>query len=307
MKSCKIHKLRVTLIIVVTIFLLISSILDTSRVLDLTLEERGTFTVSSHTTTRRQAILDYLQALYVPREGIFNLWLGDTPTDYRIGSYRHISNVNDPYTILKQLNGTEAFDWSNCTKFLESLVNVDPSSIYYNLVNNSYRSPPSTLDFYDIIQLFSELGLKNYIHKDEIANYIASCQTSDGGFRSFPFNEDPAGMMQTCFSLQALESIGRIPAIDTTAALNYVLSCYHNDGGFSNVPDAESMPDIVPLGLFSLRILGRSDLIRVQNTTDYLLQYFDDKGTTTGGTLVNTERLVWSLYTLGTMDQIDID
>ena len=60
------------------------------------------------------------------------------------------------------------------------------------------------------------------------------------------------------------------------------------------------------MGLFCLEHLGRPDLIRTQNTTDYLLQYFDDAGTTSGGTLVNTERFVWSLYTLGTLDQINV-
>jgi len=85
-----------------------------------------------------------------------------------------------------------------------------------------------------------------------------------------------------------------------------VLSCYHTDGGFSNVPDVDAIPDIVPLGLFCLNILSRPDLIRTQNTTDYLLQYFDSAGTTSGGTIVNTERLVWSLYTLGTLDRINV-
>ena len=155
------------------------------------------------------------------------------------------------------------------------------------------------------------MATNGYIHEDEIAEYIADCQTSNGGFRLFPFNEDPAGMIPTCFALQALESIGRLSVIDTTAALNYVRSCYFDDGGFSVVPTAEfpdiaPIPDIVPLGLFCLNILGRPDLIRVQNTTDYLLQFFDEKGTTSGGTVVNTERFVWSLYTLGTLNQINV-
>jgi len=273
--------------------------------------ERDTTTIASHTITRHQAILDYIQVLYSSEEGSFYGWLEDTPTDPRIGSYRHISNVYNPYTILKQLGSTEIIDWSNCTEFLESLVNVDSSSIYYNLVNDSYRSPPSSADFYHMIDLFLDLDLNGYIHEDKIVEYIADCQTSNGGFRFYPFNEDPAGMIPTCFALQALESIGRLSTIDTTAALNYVLSCYHDDGGFSEVPaiefpDIEPIPDIVPLGLFCLNILGRPDLIRVQNTTDYLLQYFDEKGTTSGGALVNTERFVWSLYTLGTLDQINV-
>ena len=269
------------------------------------IEESDTRIISSHTITRHQAILDYIQALY-SEEGIFYSWLEDTPTDHRIGSYHGIYNVYDPYRILKQLNSTGVIDWSNCTEFLKNLVNIDSSSRYYNLVNSSQRRSPSTTSCAVAIQLFPEFGLDDRIHEDEIADYIAGCQTSNGGFRLRSSNEDPASMIATWSALQALDSIGQLSVIDTTAALSFVLSCYHDDGGFSNVPDVESIPDIVPLGLFCLEHLGRHDLIRTQNTTDYLLQYFDDVDTTNGGTLVNTERFVWSLYTLGTLDQINV-
>jgi len=96
--------------------------------------------------------------------------------------------------------------------------------------------------------------------------------------------------------------------VDTTAALSYIMSCYSDNGGFSNVPDYEAIPGVVPLGLFSLQILGRTDLIRTENTTAYLLQYWDNStGHVPDGTLVDIERLVWSLYTLGTLDRIDIN
>ncbi len=270
------------------------------------IEKRDMNTISSHTITRHQAILDYIQALY-SQEGIFYGWLEDTPTDPRIGSYQSIYNVFDPYRILKQLGSTGVIDWSNCTEFLKGLVNVDSaSSPYYHLVNRTQRSSPTTISCDVAIQLFPELGLDDWIHDDKIADYIASCQTSNGGFRLRSSNEDPASMISTWRALQALDTIGQLSVIDTTAALSFVLSCYHDDGGFSNVPDVESIPDIVPLGLFCLEHLGRSDLIRPQNTTNYLLQYFDDTGTTSGGTLVNTERFVWSLFTLGTLDQINV-
>jgi len=306
MISTQDRKNRCFLILVITIILLIPSISCTPNATNSMIVERDTTTIASHTITRHQAILDYIQALYSSEEGRFYGWLEDTPTDPRIGSCPDIYSIYDPYRILKQMGSTGFIDWSNCTKFLTSLVNTDPPSIYYDLVNFSQQTAPSTISCDVTIQLFPELGLDEYIHDDKIADYIASCQTSNGGFRLRSSNEDPADMIITWSALQALDSIGQLSAIDATAALNYVLSCYHADGGFANVPDIEAIPDIVPLGLFCLNILGRSDLIRVQNTTDYLLQYFDDKGTTTGGTVVNTERFIWSLYTLGTLDQINV-
>ena len=305
MISTPIKKYRCFLILVVTVFLLTPSISDVLNDTRPMIEESDTRIISSHTITRHQAILDYIQALY-SQEGRFYGWLEDTPTDPRIGSYPNIYRVYDPYRILKQLGSTGVIDWSNCTEFLKSLVNIDSSSPYYNLVNFSHRGGSSTISCDVAIQLFPDFGLNDWIHVDEITDYIASCQTSNGGFRLRSSNEDPASMITTWSALQALDSIGQLSAIDSTAALNYVQSCYHEDGGFSNVPDIESIPDIVPLGLFCLEHLGRPDLIRTQNTTDYLLQYFDDTGTTSGGTLVNTERFVWSLYTLGTLDQINV-
>jgi prenyltransferase beta subunit len=297
--------------LVITILLLVPSVSDMMSNAGHVIEGgsgRDTSIFSSYTITRRQAVLDYIQALYVPQEGRFYGWLQDTPTDPRIGSYPDIYNVYDPYTILKQLGCTGVIDWSNCTNYLISLVNTDPSSAYYNLVNLSRsEGAPCTTSCAAAVQLFPDLGLGSYMHDEEIASFIAKCQTSSGGFRDDPYNEISPEMTTTWSALETLSIIGKISSIDTSAALSYVLSCYHADGGFSNTPDSDSSPDIVPLGLFCLNILGRPGLIRVQNTTDYLLQYFDSAGTMPDGTLVNTERFVWSLDTLGTLDQIDAD
>ncbi len=308
MKADQKRKDRGLVVLIITIVLLIPSVSSVTSGMGHVTEPRDTSILSSHTTTRRQAVLDYIQALYVPQEGRFYGWLQDTPTDPRMGSCPSIYNVYDPYTILKQLGCTGVIDWSNCTKFLISLVNTDQSSAFYDLVNLSRQDGAASTTSCDAaIQLFPDLGLGGYIHDEVIASYIARCQTSSGGFNSIAFVDEPAEMVTTWNALQALSSIGKISAIDSSAALSYVLSCYHADGGFSNTPDSESEPDVVPLGLFCLNYLGRPDLIRVQNTTDYLLQHFDNAGTTPGGTLVDTERFVWSLFTLGTLDRIDVN
>ena len=263
-----------------------------------------------HVITRRQAIIDYVMALYCEEDGAFYPYLGAIPRDPRIGLYPEIFDVSDPYFILKRLNATGVLDWNKCREFLKSLVNVDSQSPYYGLVNYSQRS--SGLGVFTsetAISIFPELDLNDWLYTDQIAQYIADRQVVGGGFTSY-YDDDfiSPDTITTWCALRALSALGRLDLVDTDAALDFVMSCYSDNGGFSDVPVFEAIPDVVPFGLLSLQILGRTDLIRTENTTAYLLQYWDNStGHVPNGTLVDIERLVWSLYTLGTLDRIDIN
>ena len=262
----------------------------------------------SYATTRIDAIIDYVLALYLD-EGMFYGWLADTPPDPRIGSTPNIYDVYYPYRVLSMLDRTDVLDWTNCTEFLRGLVNTNPvSPSYYGLVNFSITTPPSVLSCSIAIELFPELGLGDLIFEQEIAEYIVQAQTPSGGFRPRVDNSDPPDMITTRSALRAMYTLGRLSDIDTSSAIDFIMSCYSDDGGFSNVPYYDSNPDVVPLGLFCLEYLNRSDLVRVTKTTNYLLQYWDNNtGHVVDGTLVNTERFIWSLKTLGTLNQININ
>ncbi len=262
----------------------------------------------SYATTRIDAITDYILSLYLD-EGMFYGWLRDTPPDLRIGSTPNIFDVYDAYRVLNMLDRTDVLDWTNCTEFLRSLVNTDPvSPSYYGLVNLSITSSPSVISCDVAIELFPELGLESLIFEQEIAEYIVQAQTPNGGFRLRPDNSDPPDMITTWSALRAMHTLNHLSDIDTSKAVDFVMSCYTANGGFSNVPYYDSNPDVVPLGLFCLELLNRFDLVRVTNTTNYLLQYWDNNtGHVVDGTLVNTERFVWSLKTLGTLSQININ
>lgn len=262
---------------------------------------------ASYQTTRIDAIIDYLSVLYSAEDRVFRGWLSATPFDPRIGLYPSIYEVYDPFRIVKQLGREHDFNWTDPIEFLRGLVNTDPASPYYGLVNRSIRYSPSVITLAVAAELFPQLGLEDWLYPQEIANYIAQAQTPQGGFRLHATDtEYIPDMIVTWSALEALHALDLLSEIDTVAALEWVMSCYQEDGGFSNWPEVEPLPDVVPLGLFSLEYLGRTDLIRVEDTTEYLLQYWDNStGCARGGTIVNTERLVWSLLTLGTFDRID--
>ncbi|TET09272.1 MAG: hypothetical protein E3J86_08680 [Candidatus Thorarchaeota archaeon] len=306
------YKVRHTRLLLLTVAVLFTLLL--SRVSEVPWDANNTgdiskmYTISSRTTSRHQAIIDYLLALYSD-EGAFYSWLQDIPTDPRVSTYRNVFSVYDPYVIFDSLGSTSLVDWSNSSEFLKSLVNTNHQKPEYNgLVNFSAGLSPGSVSLDIATRLFPMLGLEEWLYPDKIAQFIANSQASSGGFTSYDNDTLTPTMIYTWSALNALSNLGLLNVIDTDMALDFVLSCYSDSGGFSNMPGFEPLQDMVPLGLFSLQILGRSNLIRTENTTAYLLQNWDNStGHVSDGTIVNTERLVWSLYTLGTLDRINLE
>lgn len=71
-----------------------------------------------------------------------------------------------------------------------------------------------------------------------VASYVAGLQQPDGSFTG-----DKWGEVDTRFSycaLNCLALLGKLDAVDVTAATDYVASCRNFDGGFGCTPGAES-------------------------------------------------------------------
>ena len=266
------------------------------------------FMPTGQNITRREAIINYMLALY-NESGYFHCYLRATPLDPRLNNYPSIIDYNDFYKTFEQIGATGVLDWSNVTRNVAALVNTNPSSIFYKLVNSSLDSGPGAISSAVALELFPKLGIGDLLDYEAIGNYIVSLQRSDGGFldKKYEIPETCSDMIATYAALHALSLMHRLHEANIDKALAFVLSCYRNDGGFSNTPASESLPDVVPLGLWSLKLLGRSDLIRVEDTTSYLLQYWDDEGGhVNGGTIVNTERFVLSMIELNELDRINM-
>ncbi len=271
-----------------------------------------------HHATRRQAIIDFVMALYDDDldvydgdYAVFYGFLTQAPWDPRIHHNPSPDNVFDGYFVLKRLNATDLIDWSKCKNFLKSLINLDPESSFYHLPNFTIDSAPGVGTCYTAAEYYPELGLEEWVFPNEIAHFLSSLQKTDGGFGTAPFSDEiaeSATMIGTAFALRTLRRLGRLDMIDQDAALNFVLSCYRDDGGFSNTPTDESLVGAVPLGIMALEALGRTDLIRTEETTNFTLQFLDNNtGDVPDHTIVTLYRILWSLDHMGTLDRVNLD
>ncbi len=256
--------------------------------------------------TRRQAMIDYILALY-HEDGYFYAFLRGTPMDPRLGLYPSMSDIDNFYYALQTLDALDTIDWSACKATLESLYNDDPGSYFYQLINSSAGSGPGVFTCNDALHIFPEFGLEHLLKYDTMIEYIAGLQLPSGGFVEW-YSEvfEYADLIVTHFALEALYLMDGLDAIDIDAATDFVLSCYTDDGGFSGRPSQDSLLDFVPLGLWSLRILGADDHIRHDDTLDYLLQHWDNSsGHTITESLRKTRRFLMCMENLTALSYVD--
>ncbi len=264
--------------------------------------------VNAQTTTRRDAIISYIQALYSANEGAFYSSLSDWPTDPRIMSYHDVIDVYDPILTLSLLDATTAFDISNCSVFLKSLINPPSEVESLGPVNFSRITSFQVTISKAVVDAFELVGISENLDEDDFESFIRHSQRSSGGFSDNPWDtfleED---IIATYSALYTLEYFDRLDAIDQSSALSYILSCYSN-GGFSSIAGGEPTPDYVPLGLMGLEILGALDTIDRDEVISFELASWDnDTGSVYDGTIVDVERVVWSLSILNALDQIDVE
>jgi prenyltransferase beta subunit len=257
----------------------------------------GLYLKVSYTTTRREAIVDYVRALQAP-EGYFHAYLEDPPPFEPDGTDATFSEILDAYGVLKYIDCVDELDWSNTVQFLLSLVDD-------GFLNMSKRDAPSAYTCWTALTLLPNLEIDADIDINDNAEFVADLQQPDGGFLAKPSNLFPT-LVRTYYALDMLRIADRLGFINLAAARSFVVSCYKSDGGFSNSPQEESDFNYAPAGIMLLEILGLQDVLNVNLTTDYLLQFWDNEsGCDTDADLLYTQRIAWSLWLLDREDSID--
>ncbi len=261
---------------------------------------------SAHRTTRRQAVIDYLLALYKPEEGTFYWDLEDWPTDPRICHYPTIFNVYYPYCAFECLNYTRDFDWTNVTSFMLGLINDESNYDVFGPLNKSRVLCPSVYDYAFAVELYLKLGVVSELDVDAIVDHIRQLQTSSGGFLAYPDDEGTPFLADTFGALRTLSLLNRTDDIDTSAALNYVISCYRGDG-FSRFPYYYTVDYVSTVrGLLSLTYLGALDRISRSQVTAFISSRFEnDTGCLEDGGLQNTHWAIWALTLVHGLDEIN--
>lgn len=251
----------------------------------------------SYTTSRREAIVDYVIALQAP-EGYFHGYLLEPPPFELDGTYATFSAVLDAYETLMYIGCVDELDWSKTVEFLLSLIDD-------GFLNMSKNDAPSVYTCWTAFTLLPNLGITTEIDVTANAQFVAGLQQIDGGFLARPSNTIPT-LVRTYYALDMLRIAERLDLIDLAAARNFVLGCYNDDGGFGNTLQEESDFNYAPAGILLMDILGLQDELNVSRTTDYLLQFWDnDSGCDIQADLLFTQRITWSLWLLGNEDSID--
>jgi prenyltransferase beta subunit len=255
------------------------------------------FVTESYTTTRRGAIVDYVRALQAP-EGYFHAYLEAPPPFEPDGTEATFTPVLNAYGILNNIDRVDELDWSTTNEFLLSLVGN-------GLLNLSKRSGPTGYTCRTALTLFPSLGIESVIDVEASAEFVASLQTGSGGFLTLPRHTIPT-LPDTYYALDTLRIVGRLDLINLAAARSFVVGCYKDDGGFSNTLGGESNFNFAPAGIYLMEILGMQDVLDLNKTTDYLLQFWDNEsGCDIQGDLLFTYRIAWSLWLLNREDSID--
>ena len=260
------------------------------------------------TGTRKSAMLDYIEALYSYNEGAFYGYLKDWPTDSRIHSYHTLTDLYRPLTTLSYLSSLNYIDLSNCSVFAKSLLNMNEMADYYGPVNYSRDTPCSVISCEVAYDVYNILNLSGYLPLDDLVDFVVLSQGESGGFQNDIWGELPEEeLVNTQVALSLLNSCDAIDLIDSEAALSFIISCY-SEGGFSYVPDGYVELGAMPLALMCLDYLGELKNVDKNGITEFILSQWDNEtGSVPDGTIVDTERAVWSLYLLNELDQVDIN
>ena len=72
-------------------------------------------------------------------------------------------SFNDSVRIIKH-----DFNWTDPIEFVKGLVNTDPVSPYYRLVNYTRRTSPSTITLGVAVELFPQLGLEDWLYPRDL-------------------------------------------------------------------------------------------------------------------------------------------
>ncbi|MHA1881958.1 MAG: prenyltransferase/squalene oxidase repeat-containing protein [Candidatus Thorarchaeota archaeon] len=269
-------------------------------------QDENSFSLSQVTKSRREAVTDYIIALY-SEDGYFHYSLSAPPYEGLLGLYPNIVNIHDGHSPLMALGSSSLLNWNSSKELLLNLINRDSDSEFYGLINNSQSVGPDVAGLYTGTMLFEELDMLDTLNIELIMNWVASCQQTDGGFSS-NVEFTVSKLTYTYFGISLLSAFGYTNRIDSDACISFVLNCKNADGGFGVRPGGESNSDVTPLVLMTLDALGGISEINHTAILDFEFQNWDNAtGCNIGGSIVETERSLWSISLLESLNFIDIE
>lgn len=137
----------------------------------------------------------------------------------------------------------------NALRSLDALDRIDRTSAFTFVAacqhsgSNGFASWPSSLsslvDTEAAVRALDLLGASDSVPRDGLAHTLASQQRSDGSIAQLDWDGGPT-VEQTARAVLALHRVGRLDAIDRTAAATFIADHQHESGGFTNTSSSDS-------------------------------------------------------------------
>lgn len=161
----------------------------------------------------------------------------------------------------------------------------------------------------DAVYVLAHLNALDAVDKEAIINYVARCQTDDGGFIGtlwWPEETEP-DIVDAEVAAYILYQLNAFDKIDRDALLNWILKCYNEDGGFGCEPGEPSSFIHTIEGVSALFWLGELNKIDREKTINFILSYYEEDGSFSGffSSDVDTFHAVLALLRLGALNRID--
>ncbi|MFW9831802.1 MAG: prenyltransferase/squalene oxidase repeat-containing protein [Candidatus Thorarchaeota archaeon] len=250
----------------------------------------------SYSTSRRQAVVDFVTALQMD-DGLF--------VDKLDTYYSERDPVVSSYAVvlLSWLNGLSTITLHNLLDYCIAYQNLDGG---FGLTSNDQSTLSATLV---IIRLMFACNHINDVNQADAINWVYTLQCEDGGFTNAP----PAGtqsgyLWDTTNALEALVKLGEVSFLNHNDIVNHIINRQNSDGGFSLSPGEDSSNIGTFYAIKALFLLNELERIDIENVTEYVKASYDPGlELIVPLTLAGIHKPYLTLSYLGKLDAVNVD
>lgn len=242
-----------------------------------------------YTTTRKQALIDFICALQMD-DGSFVNRLNDPPPDEP-----SIYVGCNALPLLSWLDALDRIDLERAVEYCASLQKPDGSICI-----------PIMVSMRCAVDLLYAAGAIDRIDVEAAVRWILSLQREDGGFNNSPFTFSDYVWCTAEAIIALTELEAEIP--NREKVISYLCSHLREDGGFALYPDCnESSMRGTYWTVLALHYLNALDHIPVDKTAEYVMRGYDEElQTFTPQTLAGICDQYIVLALLGALDRVNV-
>lgn len=246
------------------------------------------------TTTRRQALIDFVGALQMS-DGLFVPYLRSffSERDFPTTAYACLA--------LSRLGGLSSIDLESPIGYAVRCQQAD-GGFSSSLTDTQSRLVATS----QVVSMLDSVGAITRINSPAAISWILGLQRSDGGFDDNPQLGHSYWVWNTASALEALQMLGATSFPNQTGIVDNLLSYHRAGGGFSELPGGEASILGTYWAVRALHILNALNQSMADESAEYLCRNYDAVlQTFVPQTLASFHSPCIALKLLGKLDAID--